>query len=1270
MKWALRARSLTVSGSSTPARCWNAPPPRISSIVRSIHGRRSSSPIPGTEPPSILPRPKEQTMSDLFDNPMQLMGFEFVEFAAPDPTVLHQVFTMMGFSKVATHRSKAVSLYRQGGINFILNAEPGSAAGYFASEHGPSACGMAFRVRDSHLAYARALSLGAQPLDMPTGPMELRLPAIKGIGGAPLYLIDRFEEGKSIYDIDFTFIDGVERQPRGVGLKEIDHLTHNVYRGRMSYWAGFYQRLFNFREIRYFDIKGEYTGLTSRAMSAPDGLIRIPLNEESAKGSGQIEEFLMQFNGEGIQHIALLTDNLIDTWDRLQQAGTPFMTAPPATYYAMLERRLPAHGEPTEQLKTRGILLDGATGEGGQRLLLQIFSKPQLGPVFFEFIQRKGDEGFGEGNFKALFESIERDQIERGVLQTSQAGCAGSQRTTPRHRRMAGRCSWSSRSSGLGLAVLCLGRRQRGHVDDATHGARRGQHMHRCGRAQQDGADGGALAAAGLQDVEEDVGGIQVGADQHVGRTGQAAVGQADAVADLLGQGCVTVQFTGGLDLRCQLLEVLVGLRHLAGRRTRRAAVVGVRQEGHLGRHAEARHFLGRRQGDAGQLLGVRGVVDVGVGDEEGLLGQQHGIQCREFLGAVLLADHFFHMGQVAVVVAVQAAQHGVGVTGLDHQRGQQAAAGAHVGFAATLVVGGVAGHAGIGGRIDDLHVLARLDAQAGLLDAGFDGLGTTHQDGCGQAFVGHELHRAQYALVFTVGVDHALWRALGGVEDGLHEHAGLVDEAGQLGAIGVEVGDGAGRHAGLGSGLGHGRGDLEDQARIERGRDQVVRTEHQFLAGIGGADFGAGLGLGQVGDLAHAGQLHGFGDLGGAAVQRATEDVGEAQHIVDLVRIVRTAGGDDAIRTHSLGQFGADFRFRIGQGQDDGLVGHGLDHLGAQHARSGAAQEDVGAIDHVGQGACLGLDGVALLGGVQATGAAFIDDALAVDHVDVLALHTQADHHFHAGNRGRAGAGDGDLDCSDVLAHQFQAVQQGGRRDDGGTVLVIVEDRDVHARRQLLLDVEAFRSLDVFQVDAAQGRLQCGDDLDQLVGVVLGQFDVEHVDTGEFLEQAALAFHHRLGGQRTDVAQAQHGGAVADDGHQVAARGVVEGLQRIGFDVQAGIGHARRVGQRQVALVRQRLGGTDFDLATRRRAVVFAGGVTKKLLCGTDLLGHGLDEEQRRNRDEIRWFGDPVTGMAREYNLGPFPLSRQVLFPASNAVDQSTQRSWPLRIRSRARER
>ena len=384
-------------------------------------------------------------MADLFDNPMGLCGFEFVEFASPTPNVLEPLFEKLGFSLVAKHRSKDVVLYRQGDINFIVNREPRSLAGYFAAEHGPGPCAMAFRVRDAHKAYARALEQGAQPIEVPTGPMELRLPAIKGIGGAPLYLIDRFDDphaaeplppegagpasggrarardGKSIYDIDFEWLPGADRHPVGHGFKTIDHLTHNVYKGRMGFWGDFYERIFNFREIRYFDIKGEYTGLTSRAMTAPDGLIRIPLNEESGHNGGQIEEYLMQFNGEGIQHIALLTDDLLASVDALQMAGIPLMTAPNDIYYEMLAERLPGHGEPVAELQTRGILLDGSTAKGEKRLLLQIFSQTLLGPVFFEFIQRKADEGFGEGNFKALFESMERDQLRRGAIEGAKA---------------------------------------------------------------------------------------------------------------------------------------------------------------------------------------------------------------------------------------------------------------------------------------------------------------------------------------------------------------------------------------------------------------------------------------------------------------------------------------------------------------------------------------------------------------------------------------------------------------------------------------------------------------------------------------------------------------------------------------------------------------------------------------------------------------------------------------------------------------------------------
>ena len=360
-------------------------------------------------------------MADLFENPLGLDGFEFIEFSAPEKGLLEPVFERMGFARIARHRSKDVDLWRQGEINLIANYEPKSPAAYFAAEHGPSACGMAFRVKNARVAYDEAIARGAEPVETRTGPMELRLPAIRGIGGAMIYLVDRYGDALSIYDIDFDYLPGVDRNPAGAGFKIIDHLTHNVYGGRMAHWGSFYERVFNFREIRYFDIKGEYTGLTSRAMTAPDGKIRIPLNEEGKAGGGQIEEYLRAYNGEGIQHIAFSCDDLPACWDRLKALGTPFAPPPPKTYYDMLEERLPGHGEPVDELQARGILLDGSTEDGDPRLLLQIFSQTMIGPVFFEFIQRKKDEGFGEGNFTALFKSIERDQIERGALTVQEA---------------------------------------------------------------------------------------------------------------------------------------------------------------------------------------------------------------------------------------------------------------------------------------------------------------------------------------------------------------------------------------------------------------------------------------------------------------------------------------------------------------------------------------------------------------------------------------------------------------------------------------------------------------------------------------------------------------------------------------------------------------------------------------------------------------------------------------------------------------------------------
>lgn len=342
-------------------------------------------------------------------NPMGLDGFEFVEFAAPTPGALDPVLAMLGFEQVAEHRSKAVALWRQNDINIVVNHEPRSPAWFLAQEHGPCAAGLAFRVGDAHQAYDRALALGAEPCNVPAGPMELRLPAIRGIGGAPLYLVDRPAGNGSIYAIDFAFADGVERRPAGVGLAAIDHLTHNVYRGRLQRWAGFYERLFGFREQRRFDIRGQHSGLVSRAMVAPDGKIRIPLNEEAPQsaGHGQIDEFLTRYQGEGIQHVAFACDDLLAVCERLRQRGLPFLPPPPPAYYEALDARLPGHGLDVDQLAAAGILVDGQTDGGQPKLLLQIFSAELIGPIFFEFIERRRDDGFGEGNFQALFEAIE-----------------------------------------------------------------------------------------------------------------------------------------------------------------------------------------------------------------------------------------------------------------------------------------------------------------------------------------------------------------------------------------------------------------------------------------------------------------------------------------------------------------------------------------------------------------------------------------------------------------------------------------------------------------------------------------------------------------------------------------------------------------------------------------------------------------------------------------------------------------------------------------------
>jgi 4-hydroxyphenylpyruvate dioxygenase len=359
------------------------------------------------------------TQQDRVDNPMGTDGFEFIEYTAPNPELLGALFEQLGFTLVAKHRSKDVALYRQGSVNFIVNREPDSFAQSFARVHGPSACAFAIRVKNAAKAWQRALELGAKPHHGPVGPMELNIPAIKGIGDSLIYFIDRYPGNGgnlTVYDVDFVPVEGVEQHPAGAGLLEVDHLTHNVYAGRMDVWAQFYEKLFNFREIRYFDIRGKKTGLTSRALTSPCGKIRIPINEPSDQKS-QIQEYLDAYHGEGIQHIALSTADIFATVEWLRERKVRFLDTPDS-YFDRVGARVKDHGEDLERLRRNRILIDGEGVDKDRQedKLLQIFTETVIGPIFFEIIQRKGNEGFGEGNFRALFESIEADQIARGVV--------------------------------------------------------------------------------------------------------------------------------------------------------------------------------------------------------------------------------------------------------------------------------------------------------------------------------------------------------------------------------------------------------------------------------------------------------------------------------------------------------------------------------------------------------------------------------------------------------------------------------------------------------------------------------------------------------------------------------------------------------------------------------------------------------------------------------------------------------------------------------------
>lgn len=367
-------------------------------------------PFPHTAPPATITA----------ENPAGTDGFEFVEFAHPEPQKLTELFERMGYAPVARHRTKNITLWRQGDITYVVNAEPGSFGMRFVDLHGPCAPSMAWRVVDARHAFEHAVAKGATPYE--GDDKVLDVPAIVGIGDSLIYFVETYGAKGSAYDGEYEWLGARDPKPAGVGFYYLDHLTHNVHRGNMDKWFDFYGNIFNFKQIRFFDIEGKFTGLFSRALTSPCGRIRIPINEDRGE-KGQIVEYLKRYNGEGIQHIAVGTDDIYAATDAIAERGLKFMPAPPATYYDLSHDRVKGHEEPVERMKKHGILIDGeGVVDGGEtKVLLQIFSKTVIGPIFFEFIQRKGDDGFGEGNFRALFESIEADQIRRGVLKIDAA---------------------------------------------------------------------------------------------------------------------------------------------------------------------------------------------------------------------------------------------------------------------------------------------------------------------------------------------------------------------------------------------------------------------------------------------------------------------------------------------------------------------------------------------------------------------------------------------------------------------------------------------------------------------------------------------------------------------------------------------------------------------------------------------------------------------------------------------------------------------------------
>ena len=671
-------------------------------------------------------------------------------------------------------------------------------------------------------------------------------------------------------------------------------------------------------------------------------------------------------------------------------------------------------------------------------------------------------------------------------------------------------------------------------------------------------------------DVVADVGGVEVGADEQVGAALEPRVWK-QAVTDFLVECGVGVHFAFDLEIRRARADDFQGVPHLCRRGILMAAEIRMRKQGDLRFHAKQAQAQRCLQGRLGDLFGVRIELDVGIEEEEHAVVVDDAGHRRGRVHVRIQRQDVLDVAQFLVITANQAGQQGIGLAAPEHQRGNHRRARTHdrlgpVRGHATALEQAVVEHpvfleARIALNVADLEVHAGLDAQAHALDARLDHRRATNEDRPGQAIVGNMLDCAQDRFFLAFGIDDALHVAARAVEHRFHDQAGAEDEGVEALAIGLDVGKRSRGDTGFHRRHRNGGGQLKQQTRIERLRDQVFRPERSRLPAIGAHGDVRHLAAGKVGDGLDAGDLHRLVDDRRPDIEGTAEEIRETQRVVDLVGIVRTAGGDNGIGTHRLDQLGEDFRSRVGEGKDDRLIDHALDHVLGQRARAGEADKHVGTVDDLVQRACRRVARIAALVFVEIRAPA-MHHAGAVGDPDVFLRHPKMDEHVHAGNAGGTSAGVHDLDLVGLLADHRERVQERRADDDGGAMLVVMEDRDLHALAQGAFDDEAFGRLDVLEVDAAKTGFEAGDDVDQLFRVGLVDLDVEDIDAGELLEQHALAFHYRFGREWTDVAEAEHGRAIGDDRDEVAARGHFGGSVRIADDLLAGEGDAGRIGQ------------------------------------------------------------------------------------------------------------